>query len=229
MPPSLPFSELSKPAFKFLEVFDWARSHYRDRTFNKDELVPTRPGLFYIVEQGAVRIVGQSQIYVGVKSSVEESLSSESEEVFLGLIAKKQPFEIISQAPFQLKAYTHVEQTTVIWLYWQDVEQWPSLRRTIFENFRYQHQRKLLWLSILGQKRSIDRLMGFLALLVEEHGMATADGYYLPYTLTHTQIASAIGTTRVTVTRLMGRLRQQGLIFVDDNNLIGLPSLFPLS
>jgi hypothetical protein len=31
------------------------------------------------------------------------------------------------------------------------------------------------------------------------------------------------------VTRLMGRLRQQGLIFVDDNNLIGLPSLFPLS
>ena len=202
MPPSLPFSELSKPAFKFLEVFDWARSHYRDRTFNKDELVPTRPGLFYIVEQGAVRIVGQSQIYVGVKSSVEESLSL---------------------------AYTHVEQTTIIWLYWQDVEQWPSLRRAIFENFRYQHQRKLLWLSILGQKRSIDRLMGFLALLVEEHGMATPNGYYLPYTLTHTQIASAIGTTRVTVTRLMGRLRQQGLIFVDDNNLIGLPSLFPLS
>lgn len=55
--------------------------------------------------------------------------------------------------------------------------------------FRYQHQRKLLWLSALGQRRTIDRLLGFLTLLIEEYGepaMSDTDpdvirGYCLPF------------------------------------------------
>ncbi|NLQ06947.1 winged helix-turn-helix domain-containing protein, partial [Cylindrospermopsis raciborskii LB2897] len=39
-------------------------------------------------------------------------------------------------------------------------------------------------------------------------------GYCLPFPLTHAQIGSAIGSTRVTVTRLMGKLRQRGLNIV---------------
>jgi CRP-like cAMP-binding protein len=229
MSPSLPFSELSKPALKFAEVFAWAKTHYRDRTFAKDELIPTRPRLFYLVEEGAVRIIGKSNLHIPSLNPGSDSSENDNEEVFLGLIAQGQPFEIISESPFKLQAYAHTEQTVVIWLYWEDIQQWPPLRQMLFDTFRYQHQRKLLWLSILGQKRSIDRLMGFLTLLVEEHGQPTAQGYYLPYSLTHSQIASAIGTTRVTVTRLMGRLKQQGLIFVDERNYIGLPSLFPLN
>ena len=49
-------------------------------------------------------------------------------------------------------------------------------------------------------------------------------GYFLPWPLTHAQIGSAIGSTRVTVTRLMGKLRQQGLIFIQNDNLICLPT-----
>lgn len=133
------------------------------------------------------------------------------------------PFEIVSQFPISLKAIAHVEATSVIWLYWQDLEHWPDLKQEVFNSFRYQHQRKLLWLSMLGQKRTIDRLLGFLTLLIEEYGQPSDKGYYLPYTLTHAQIASAIGTTRVTVTRLMGRLRQEGLVSLDDDHLIYLP------
>jgi CRP-like cAMP-binding protein len=229
MSPSLPFSELSKPSLKFAEIFAWAKTHYRDRRFAKDELIPTRPGLFYLVEEGAVGIIGKSNLHIPSLNPGNESTDNDSEEVFLGLIAQGQPFEIISESPFKLQAYAHTEQTAVIWLYWEDIQEWPHLRQVLFDTFRYQHQRKLLWLSILGQKRSIDRLMGFLTLLVEEHGQPTTRGYYLPYSLTHSQIASAIGTTRVTITRLMGRLKQQGLIFVDEHNYIGLPSLFPLN
>jgi CRP-like cAMP-binding protein len=98
--------------------------------------------------------------------------------------------------------------------------------------FRYQHQRKLLWLSALGQRRTIDRLLGFLTLLIEEYGepaMSETDpdvirGYCLPFPLTHAQIGSAIGSTRVTVTRLMGKLRQRGLILTQGDNLICLPA-----
>jgi len=42
--------------------------------------------------------------------------------------------------------------------------------------------------------------------------------------LTHAQIGSAIGSTRVTVTRLMGKLRSKGLINTEDDNLICLPA-----
>jgi CRP-like cAMP-binding protein len=89
-----------------------------------------------------------------------------------------------------------------------------------------------LWLSTLGQRRTIDRLFGFITLLIEEYGeyyvgpMGTEEfrGYCLPWPLTHSQIGSAIGSTRVTVTRLMGKLRQQGLIYTQGDNLICLPA-----
>jgi CRP-like cAMP-binding protein len=116
-------------------------------------------------------------------------------------------------------------------MYWHDLDNWPHFRREVLDAFRYQHQRKLLWLSILGQRRTIDRLLGFLTLLIEEHGeyYTSGDredgfkGYRLPWSLTHSQIGSAIGTTRVTVTRLMGKLRQQNLIYTQDDNFICIP------
>jgi CRP-like cAMP-binding protein len=47
----------------------------------------------------------------------------------------------------------------------------------------------------------------------------------LPFPLTHAQIASAIGTTRVTVTRLMKELREERKsILIKDDNLICLLS-----
>ncbi|MGF1482722.1 MAG: Crp/Fnr family transcriptional regulator [Cyanophyceae cyanobacterium] len=211
---NFPPTEASRPFLTWQRILDWAQSHYRQRVFKKDERIPTRPGLLYLVQKGAVRIVGQTQ-------SAEEH-SSQPEETFLGFVGSGQPFEIVAQSPFTLQAYSHVDQSAVVWLYWYDLENWPHFRREVFEAFRYQHQRKLLWLSTLGQRRTIDRLLGFLTLLVEEYGEPIEGGYCLPYALTHAQIGSAIGSTRVTVTRLMGKLRQQGSISIREDNLICL-------
>ncbi len=201
------------------ELFAWAKTHCRHRTFGKDEQLPTRPGLLYFVEQGAVRLVGQALLNV-----LGQNLS---ERVLLGFVGKFSAFEVISQSPIKIEAFAHLEETAVIWLYWQDLDDnWPCLRQKVLEMFRYQHQRKLLWLSMLGQNRTIDRLLGFLSLLVEEHGQLTEYGYYIPYPLTHGQIASAISATRVTVTRLMGKLRQQGLIRIEGEQIIFLPKSF---
>jgi CRP-like cAMP-binding protein len=67
-------------------------------------------------------------------------------------------------------------------------------------------------------------LLGFLTLLIEEFGEPCESGYYLPWTLTHAQIGSAIGSTRVTVTRLMGKLRQRKLIHIYRDGLIAIPA-----
>jgi len=227
----------ARPFLTWQRITDWAQEHYRARTFSKDEKIPTRPGLLYLVERGAVRLVGASQSSELSATETEEPAAEadasgslglgSTEEAFLGFVGAGQPFEIVAQSPFNLQSYAHVDQTTVIWLYWQDLDTWPHFRREVLDAFRYQHQRKLLWLSTLGQRRTIDRLLGFITLLIEEFGEPCEVGYYLPWTLTHAQIGSAIGSTRVTVTRLMGKLRQRQLIHIHRDGLIAIPAKQP--
>ncbi|MGF1535912.1 MAG: Crp/Fnr family transcriptional regulator [Elainellaceae cyanobacterium] len=216
-------SDSPRPFLTWQRIIDWAQEHYRCRTFSKDERVPSRPGLLYLVQRGAIRLVGDA-----CASDSEEETSQlaqmNAEEAFLGFVGAGQPFEIVAQSPFTLQSFAHVDQTSVIWMYWHDLDNWPHFRREVLDAFRYQHQRKLLWLSTLGQRRTIDRLLGFLTLLIEEFGEPCEAGYCLPWTLTHAQIGSAIGSTRVTVTRLMGKLRQRGLISNYGDNLLCLPS-----
>lgn len=210
-----------RPFLTWQSILDWAQEHYRYRTFSKDERIPTRPGLLYLVQRGAIRLVSTAKI--NTTFSEEDTDDLTPEDAFLGFVSAGQPFEIVSQSPFTLSAYSHIDQTAIIWLYWEDLENWSHFRREVLDAFRYQHQRKLLWLSTLGQRRTIDRLLGFLILLIEEFGEPCDTGYYLPFPLTHAQIGSAIGSTRVTVTRLMGKLRQRGLILTQDDNLICIP------
>ncbi len=219
-------SEVTRPFLTWQRILDWAQEHYRCRTFSKDERIPARPELVYLVQRGAVRLVGTGQIVAAAGESKSDSAEMGSEETFLGFVAAGQPFEIVGQSPVALQAYAHVDQSTVLWMYWHDLDNWPHFRREILDAFRYQHQRKLLWLATLGQRRTIDRLLGFLTLLIEEYGERTERGYCLPWSLTHAQIGSAIGSTRVTVTRLMGKLRSKGLIDIYGDHLICLPAYF---
>lgn len=225
MSSSIP-SDDARPFHVWQRILDWAQEHYRCRTFSKDERIPTRPGLLYLVQQGAVRLVGSAQVSATLKQQKSSSARVPlvaAEEAFLGFVGAGQPFEIVAQPPFTLQSFSHVDQTTIVWLYWNDLDTWPHFRREVLDAFRRQHQRKLLWLSTLGQRRTIDRLLGFLTLLVDEYGEPCENGYYLPFPLTHAQIGSAIGSTRVTVTRLMGKLRQRGLIQSHGENLISIP------
>jgi CRP-like cAMP-binding protein len=221
MYPVLEAPDSARPFLTWQRIIDWAQEHYRCRTFNKDEKIPARPGLLYLVQRGSVRLVGTAQMTATNSSRVARIAP---EEAFLGFVGAGQPFEIVAQSPFTLQSYAHVDQTSVVWMYWHDLDNWPHFRREVLDAFRYQHQRKLLWLSTLGQRRTIDRLLGFLTLLIEEYGEPTEDGYCLPFPLTHAQIGSAIGSTRVTVTRLMGKLRQKGLIRTQGDNLLCLPA-----
>ncbi|MEM6445997.1 MAG: Crp/Fnr family transcriptional regulator [Cyanobacteria bacterium J06642_2] len=190
------------------EVCQWAEQHFHSRTFSRDEQIPTRPGLVYITQEGVVRLV---------------SITPERREVFVGFVVSGTPFEVVDQDRFQVQAYSHTDYTTVMWFYWKDLQQWPRLYERVQSVFRQQLQRKLLWLGNLGQRRAIDRLKGFLSLLIEEYGEPCPEGVVLPWTLTHSQIGDAIGATRVTVTRSLGTLRSKGFVKVLDQNQLCLP------
>ena len=216
----LPLSTLDKPNrfLKWQEIVNWAKSHYRDRAFNKDESIPVRPGLLYLVQCGAVSLTGSAK----AMEHSQKSSTEELEETFLGLVGAGTPFEIPDRPHFTFDACARVDETAVIWMYWHELDNWPHLRLEVLEHFRDRHQRTLLLLTTLGHRRTIDRLWGFLVLLMEEYGQTGEKGVYLPYPLTHAQIGSAIGSTRVTVTRLMGKLRQQGLISIKEDSTICL-------
>ncbi len=264
-------SEASRPFLTWQRIIDWAQTHYRDRIFRKDERVPARPGLLYLVNKGVIRLVGKTTQLTSTEDNTSDAIyregfsppesisqdrnsldkpissgdpslitaptqrnrgvdASESneddpEETFLGFIPPGQAFEIVAQSSYDLQAYCHLDGTHIIWLYWHDLDNWPHFRQEVYEALRYQHQRKLLWLSALGQRKTIDRLMSFINLLIEEYGEPCETGYCLPYILTHAQIGSSIGSTRVTVTRLMGKLRRQGLIVIQDDNSICIPDI----
>ncbi|HHP7232868.1 MAG TPA: Crp/Fnr family transcriptional regulator [Xenococcaceae cyanobacterium] len=224
-------SEASRPFITWQRIVDWAQTHYRDRIFRKDERIPTRPGLLYLVNKGVIRLAGttiQASLVNESRDDSKEALESNEEfpkETFLGFVSAGQPFEIVAQSSCDLQAYSHLDGTHIIWLYWDDLDNWPHFRKEVYEALRYQHQRKLLWLSALGQRKTIDRLISLITLLIEEYGEPCEAGYCLPYFLTHAQLGSSIGSTRVTVTRLMGKLRRQGLITIRDDNSICIPEI----
>lgn len=223
-PPKNPTSSFST----WHRLLDWAQEHYRYRTFSKDAQIPTRSGLLYLVQRGTIRLTGTAEVSSTAYPSTINSTPLEfqlqnADETFLGFVGAGQPFEIVDRSPFTLQAFAHTDNTSIFWMYWHDLENFPSFRREILDSFRYQHQRKLLWLNTLGQRHTIERLLGYLTLLIEEFGEPCDEGYCLPFPLTHAQIASAIGTTRVTVTRLMKDLREdRKAIYITEDNFICL-------
>ena len=69
-----------------------------------------------------------------------------------------------------------------------------------------------------------DRIMHVFARLAAEHGVETADGIALDIRLTHSDIASLIGSTRETVSIEMANLVRSGRV-KNDSHHITLPKL----
>jgi hypothetical protein len=212
-------------------LLTWAKHHRRDRIFTKDEKIPIRPGLVYFIAIGLVRLEGRLEYQLYPKAEPPD----QNLGMFLGLVEAQHPFYWASSQSVTLTAYAHLDQTQVIWLYWSELNQWQGLDDWIGHSILQQHQHYLSWLSLFGQKRTHDRLLGFLVLLAQTYGIPCTQGIYLPYLLTHTQIGRAIGATRVTVTRLLGRLKEQGVLTLYQDQFLciltlrSLPLLAPIS
>lgn len=65
-----------------------------------------------------------------------------------------------------------------------------------------------------------DRLIQFLLELAERYGKPTSEGIYLAIPLSHQEIASVIGSTRETVTHLLGELQLARLLKVARQKIV---------
>ena len=184
---------------------------YRGRS-----LQPYRSGQVIRMLPDEVLIVSRGVVLLG-------TLYDSGDESLLGLACPSMPFglPLALIRPYQATALTDVD---LMRLKMTEVEQSPLLAQGIFRQLNRRLQQTEAILAMIGYRRVEERLRHLLLLLVQEVGQPVALGMRLSVRLTHQQLANAIGTTRVTVTRLLSQLQTEGWLQIDRDRHITLPS-----
>lgn len=152
------------------------------------------------------------------------------DEVILGWV---RPYEFVSPWFTRLTVYDAIALGDVYlqWFSLEEIEDSTVLMRSVLHSTRRRLQQTEAILAIAGQRRVEDRLIQLLVLLREELGESQPGKPWmkLPIRFTHQTLASTIGTTRVTITRLLGKLQREGLIALEgDRHLMINQSLVNL-
>ena len=147
------------------------------------------------------------------------AVSVHGDELLLGLVGPGEPFgETLSN----VEAYDAVVlKDCDLWcLRTNDIQQSPELAFAMMDAIAARYRQAEMLLALLGLRRVEDRLRGFLELLAQDYGQPCDDGLRLNLRLTHQEIASALSTTRVTVTRVLGLLRDEGWLKIDSQRFL---------
>ena len=81
------------------------------------------------------------------------------------------------------------------------------------------------FIESLTHKDIYSKLVNFLSILCEDFGVIGENGITIDLHLSHQDIADAIGSTRVTITRIIGELKKLGLLTIDQKIFIFDPAL----
>lgn len=175
--------------------------------FRAGQAIPLNPQDVWIVYRGVVQL---------------STLYPNGDEALLGLAGPSMPFGLPLTLihPYQATALSDVD---LMCLSLAEIEQSDTLAREIFHHMSRRLRQAEAMLAMVGCRRVEERLRQLLLLLQMEIGQPVAGGTRLSVRLTHQHLASAIGTTRVTVTRLLGQLREEGQLVIDDRRHIVLP------
>jgi CRP-like cAMP-binding protein len=107
------------------------------------------------------------------------------------------------------------------WYSLAEINASPRLAQAVLPQLVRRMRQTEALLAIAGQRRVEDRLQHLLLLMKREIGQPVAEGTRLGVRLTHQNLANAIGTTRVTVTRILNKLKSEGAIIIDrDRHII---------
>jgi len=142
-------------------------------------------------------------------------LHEDGTEVLVGLCG---PGQVLVGHPhdsccLQLRAHTEAEVSAQSWAH-------ATLTPRFNERLRTRLRQQEAWAAVQARTHLEDRLLGLLSVLAEQFGKPHDEGTLIDVRLTHAQLASAIGATRATVTRLLGRLRRQKLVISTGENLM---------
>jgi CRP-like cAMP-binding protein len=189
-------------------IFDFTNYNlYANRpcqTYCRGETIPIEPEKLWLVVQGVVKLT---------------TLSERGEEMLVGLAQESMVFgsHLTALQIYQAMALTKVKLVSIGST---EISQSAPVAQKVLPLITRRLRQTEKFMSIYGQLRTEERFNRLLELLAEEIGQPVEGGVRLSARLTHQDLASACCTTRVTITRLLGKLQQQGRIKLDTQNHI---------
>lgn len=172
--------------------------------YSKREIVHLDPETIWYVRQGVVKLT---------------TICESSEEVLVGLAI---PGMVFGSYMTSLNAYqaTAISDVELVSIHLSEITASPMLSHALLPKINQRLRQTELFLAIVGFRRIQDRFYYLLRLLKQEIGERVTEGTRLSIRLTHEDFANACCTTRVTMTRLMCKLKKQGKISFDNNRHI---------
>lgn len=188
---------LNKVADKHFDL----NSERRSFTYNRGEVIPLSSDVIWLVREGMVKL---------------STMTENGEEVLVGFAGREMVFSssLTSLQTYQATALSPAVELVSISL--SDVADYPNFAQALFPKISQRLKQTEAMLAISGQKLVKDRLHNLLRLLQQQVGEPVAEGTRLAVRLTHEELATACCTTRVTVTRLLSKLQQEGEICFDS-------------
>lgn len=199
----------------------------KDRHHSPENRLPEERRLHFYAKGESIPILAQGVWQVARGLVQLSTLYPTGEEALLGWVGPSMCFSLSFSClqTYQAKALSDVY---LIWFSVKEVETTPHLAREILPQLVRRVRQVEAMFAIAGQRRVEDRLQELLMLLKQEMGEPIVEGTRLLVRLTHQDIANAIGTSRVTVTRMLGKLRREGVISLDSKrHIIIKPGNFP--
>lgn len=147
------------------------------------------------------------------------TIQQDGSETLLGLAGPSMPIglPLTTVDPYWASALTDVD---VLSLPIAEIEESSVLMAGMFRNLTLRMQQAEAWLALSGKRLVADRLKHFLLMLAKDFGHVEPSGIRIPMRLTHHQLATATGTTRVTVTRLLKDFKAEGWLTIDQRQVV---------
>jgi len=166
----------------------------------------------YLIRRGAVRL---SRVY------------ETGEEITVALLRENSLFGVLSLLTghrsdrfYHSVAFTRVEMITapansVL----RAIEADASVGLLLLQGLSSRILQTETMIETLTHRDMSSRLVSFLMVMCRDFGVAGEKGITIDLKLSHQSIAEAIGSTRVTITRLLGDLKESGLLNIDRKKI----------
>ena len=204
--------ELTKASLiDVIRALDGASTDVVDRS--KTIFFPGDPAeRVYLIRRGAVRL-----------SRVYES----GEEITVALLRENSLFGVLSLLTghrsdrfYHAVAFTKVEMITApAASVKKAIEADTAVSMLLMQGLSSRILQTETMIETLTHRDMSSRLVSFLLVLCRDFGVPGEKGITIDLRLSHQSIAEAIGSTRVTITRLLGDLKNAGLLQIDRKKI----------
>lgn len=189
-------------------------------TLPSGQFSPDERRIFHYEKGDEIPLLNQG-VWEVIKGYVYlETVNSQGEEVFLGWVSPSSVLGmyLTSQQTTSAKALSEVY---LRWYSFGEVQTNPALANWLFTHILRRIQQTQDLLFIVKLSRIEERLEQLLLLLKKDFGETVEKGVRLNFRLTHHQLANAVNTSRVTITKLLADFQNKGLIEFDvDRHLV---------